>query len=470
MEAVIFIAACAALLFSCIFVLRVPLVVACLLFHIASCCFGKYFFSAGLLTVDRLLLVLVVVTYAIRRGMNWHEPKPLGRADYVLGAFIGWLVVRTITSDYNAALVGSSSAVTAPWHLLVGYITPLLMYWIVRQGRLTESVVNKLHVGLALFGIYLAVNGLLEAIGAWSLVFPRYIADPDIGVHFGRVRGPMVQSARFGTYLIICLAATWITLIWQNRLGRAGQLLMLGLLPLYLANVALTYTRSIWMGMGLATLVMLALTLRGRWRPLMISYMIVAALMVAFSKRESLVAFKREKEASITAESTYMRASFAYVSWQMFKERPLFGYGFNQFPIHSKNYLSDRSTDLKLEAIRGYIHHNTFLSILVDTGLVGLLLFATVIVGCIWCAWKLWRDPDAPQWARAHALLHLTAMAPYFLQLLFREVSYSPTENGIICLLSGVTIGLRAKLASRSSQQVVRTATPLWDRRALPTG
>lgn len=440
--------------------LRVPLPVACLISLIASCCCGKYFFEgpAGL-TVDRLMLVLVVGTFLVHRGMHWHEPKPLGRAEYLLGAFFAWLVIRTFTSDFMAKAIEKPDDITGPWHLVVGYLTPLIIYWIARQGHLTEKVVNKLHFGLALFGGYLALIGLLESIGAWGLVFPRYIADPEVGIHFGRVRGPMVQSARFGTYLIICLAATWMLLIWRKRLGRPGQLLVVGILPLYLLVAAGTYTRSVWMAMGLATLIVLGCTLRGRWRPVVVGYLIAAALVVAFVKRDSLVAFQRgEREASVTRESTYMRAAFAYVSWQMFKERPLAGFGFNQFRLQSKNYLADRSTNIRLEAIRGYIHHNTFLSILVDTGLIGFVLFVAIVIGSFYCAWKLWRDPDVPEWARAHALVHFVAMTAYSLQLLFREVSYSPVENGIVCLLAGVTIGLRAKLAAGASRPVARPA------------
>ncbi len=463
MEAILAIAALAGLVWAGVFVLRVPLPIACLILLIASCCCGKHFLEgpAGL-TVDRLTLVLVVGAFFVHRGMQWHDPKPLGRAEYLLGAFLVWLVIRTFTTDFMEKAPVPDD-ITGPWHLIVGYVTPLFIYWIARQGHLTENVISKLHVVLALFGVYLAVTGLLESIGAWGLVFPRYIADPEVGIHFGRVRGPMVQSARFGVYVIICLTAAWMLLMWRKRWGRPGQLLMIGMLPLYLLVVAGTYTRSVWMGMGLAALIVLGLTLRGRWRPVVVGYLIAAALVVAFVKRDSLVAFQRgEREAAVTRESTYMRAAFAYVSWQMFKQRPLAGFGFNQFRMQSQNYLADRSTDIRLEAIRGYIHHNTFLSILVDTGLIGFVLFVTIVIGSFYCAWKLWRDPDAPEWAHAHAVIHLVAMSAHLLQLLFREVSYSPIENGIICLLAGVTIGLRAKLSAGASRPTVTPGLGWW--------
>ena len=88
-------------------------------------------------------------------------------------------------------------------------------------------------------------------------------------------------------------------------------------------------------------------------------------------KGADLVAFKREYSAAETRESTYMRAAFAYVSLEMFKDRPVMGFGFNQFQVYNLPYLADRSTDIRVESIRGYVHHNSFLSVLVDLGIIG---------------------------------------------------------------------------------------------------
>ncbi|REJ67405.1 MAG: hypothetical protein DWQ31_11525 [Planctomycetota bacterium] len=451
MEAIIVIAAAAALVWAIVFTARIPLALACLLYLIAGCCFGKYFYAIDAaipISLDRLLLVLVAGTFVVRRALRRYEPKPLDRADYVLLAFVGWLVLQTLLIDWSHKPPGKDN-ITPLWHLLVGYLIPFSLYWIARQSTLDDRGVSAVHWGLAGFGVYLAITGILEGIGASALVFPRYIADPDVGIHFGRARGPMVQSARFGTYLNICFAAAFVGLYWRGRWGRPGVLLLMLLTPLFLAASAFTYTRSVWMGSGLILLVLLALLLRGAWRPLTLGALVLVALAAVAVKRDDLIAFEREKSAAVTRESTYMRASFAYVSWKMFQDQPIFGRGFSQFPLDSKYYLSDRDVDLKLEALRGYIHHNTYLSILVDTGLIGLVLFLLVLGGSIYQAWRLWRDPDAPDWARGHALLHMAAMAVYLVQLMSREVSYTPIENGVICLLAGITIGTRMKLAGQ---------------------
>ena len=224
---------------------------------------------------------------------------------------------------------------------------------------------------------------MFEGTGQWSLVFPRFIADPELGIHFGRARGPMLQSARLGLVLIVCAAAT-VGLVLQagvwKRLAILGSLL---LTPLYGAALYFTYTRSVWIGAAMAVFVGLWLALRRQGRVALFATAACALVLVVVAKGERLVAFERESSASVTRESTYMRASFAYVSWRMFLDQPFTGVGFGQYKEKSQPYLSDRTTWLQLEQIRGYIHHNTLLSLLVELGVSGPLLFVTLLA--CWC-------------------------------------------------------------------------------------
>ncbi len=70
--------------------------------------------------------------------------------------------------------------------------------------------------------------------------------------------------------------AAWV---WRARLGRPGQLAVVLLVPLMLAGIYFSYTRSVWMGAGLGAVVVLALTLRGAWRPLVLGGMVTAAVI-----------------------------------------------------------------------------------------------------------------------------------------------------------------------------------------------
>ena len=275
--------------------------------------------------------------------------------------------------------------------LVGGYLIPVLVYWIARQAPLDRGKISLLNGVLAGLGIYLGISGVLEITGQWWAVFPAHIADPAVGLHFGRARGPMVHAVSYGMYLGVGLLALWA---WQRQLGRLGRLLLLLPVPVMLAGIYYSYTRSVWLGAGLGLLLMLGLTLHGAWRKLVLGGMAAAGLLLAVTQMGNLVNFRRELPGSYTEKSVELRGETAYVSWKMFLDRPLLGFGFDQYPKAKLDYLADRSTHLNLEATRTYVHHNTFLSLLTETGLVGLGLFLAILA--IWgrTAWRLARDPQ----------------------------------------------------------------------------
>jgi len=451
------------LVWGTLFVSRGSLVVGCLALVIVAACFGHNFlhFDVGSLpmTLDRIVAGVLIGAYLVQRRLGRADPKPLGRGDLVLMLLMGTLVVSTVWGGWGKGITPKFEPLV---RLVSGYLIPLAVFWIARQTPLDRRNVSLVHGTLACFGVYLAATGLLEVTGQWWAVFPKHIADPDLGEHFGRARGPMVQSINYGLCLGCCLLAAWL---WRWRFGRVGQLILVGLMPLMLAGIYVSYTRSVWLGAGLGALTVLGLTLRGSWRPLVLGTIVSSALAVGVTQMDKLVAFRREYSAAQTAESVNVRGSFVYLSWQMFLDRPLWGVGFGQFPQAKLAYLSDRTSAVNLEATRRYVHHNMFLSVLTETGLIGFALFLAVLAGWGQMGWRLFRGRDVPDWARAHGALLLGALAVYVCQAAFHELSYTPIDNSLLFLLAGTAAGLRtliqpATLPSGTRQGVAGWAPP----------
>lgn len=441
MDLLIAIAAFAAAAWLLYFTLRGSLVAGCLAFLLTASCFGYPFlhFDLGPLpvTLDRLLIVGLCGVYLVQRALGLTDPKPLETVDKLLLLFLGLLVFSTFTHNWHDNPPGYVSPL---WRFVTGFLIPATVYWLARQSRLTERNVVIVHGALACFGIYLAVTGLAEVSRQWWLVFPSYIADSSVGLHFGRARGPMVQAVSYGFFLGVSMLAGYL---WRSRWNRFGQLIWLLLILVELTAIAFTYTRSVWIGTALAIVVVLGLTLRGAWRPLVLGMLVSAALVLSVVQLGSLANLQREGSASEARESAGMRASFAYVSWEMFLDRPLLGFGFGQFFREKLPYLSDRATPLELELIRDYIHHNTYLSLLTETGLVGLALYLAILCGFVRRGWRLCRSGN-PQWMCAHGILLLGTLATYAVQMLFHEVSYTALDNSLLMLLAGIAVGLTA--------------------------
>ncbi len=434
------IAALAAVVWAAIYARRGSVAVGCGLFLAAGYAVGYEFWHVRVgplpLTLDRLVLVGLVVAFAFQWRARGFKLYPLTASDWFLG---GLLLVLTV----SAALSGTpqiTNAETSKWgRLVTAFLIPAVLYWTVRQTPITDRAWRGLLVVMTGLGVYLALTAMAEAAGLWSLVFPRYIADPTLGIHFGRARGPTLNAASMGLYLTACLWCAW-TLLGQVR--RGWQLVLLVALSAMALGVVLTFTRSTWLGLAASGLVVFGLWLPRRLRLPAVGAVVMAAALLMVVDWHHLVQLQREDTAAESQHSVSQRVSFTYVSWQMFKDHPVFGVGFGRFYDRKLPYLSDRSQDFELESLRQLNHHNTLLSLLTETGLVGLGTFLALLAAWTRYAWTLATDLNLPRWVRRQGVLMLAVLASYLASALFHDLTLVPQQEWLLVLMGGVTVAL----------------------------
>jgi len=425
---------------------RGGLLAGCLLVLLAGSCFGHPFFSLPAwpmpVTADRLLLLALVGHYAICRWRGSAEPKPWRPVDGLLVGLVGWGVVSTFTHDWRVNNHQPVADIVFQW------LMPAAMYWVARQAPISRRQVAWLLGGLAIFGLYLAVTAVCEVQGWRSFVFPQYIADAQkYREYFGRGRGPYLNPAPNGVVMSVCLCAA---MLWWPRLGRGGRLVLLAVVPAYLAGLGCTLTRSVWMGGAAAAFVCLGLNLPSVWRWRLAAAGGLLALLAVGTQWDRLWQFKRDRDVTAyeMAESAQLRPILAVVAWNMFCDRPLAGCGYGQYSRQMIYYLHDRSGELPLEKARRYVQHNTFLGLLTELGLIGLLLFAAVLMLLARDAWRLWRFPTAPTWARQVGLLFLRLLAAYVVNSMFHNLILTPMVTMLIAVLAGAVMSLGAKFSA----------------------
>jgi O-antigen ligase len=460
MSFLILIAAVVALAWTPIVLSRMSLALAGVVFVVLANCFALEFMSIDVgpinMSIERFFLLAMPVAYLVQRRQGKLDLKPFDRADWTLFALIGFTVLSTFTHDWRTA--SDFGAPVIP-HLINGYLIPLALFLVIRQVKVTERELRSVYLGFVAFGVYLALTGIAESQGVWSVVFPKYIAKPEIGLHFGRARGPMVHSVTYGMTLATSMFCGW--LLWPKS-SRHGKLALLALLLLALAGIYFSKTRSVWLGAALGTGILMLTQLRGAWRPLILGGCVGVGLLVTVANFDRIVAFDRkDNTAEQTRESAESRSIFVYVSWQMFKDKPLFGFGFGQFPTQKIPYLSDRTTALQLETIRPWSHHNTYLSVLTELGIVGLAMFVGLLAAWARRGYKLWRDEEAPHWVQSHGALMLAVLAMYAVQCLFHEMSFSARDNSVVFLFAGLTSALYAT-ATRPATAHATTPALSW--------
>ncbi len=440
MEILFFIVAIVGLVWASVFFIRGNLPLGCLIVLLAGSCFGHPFLNVSLgpipLTIYRVLWVGLIGVCVLWRRHGRTEPKPLGPPEVAMWAFVAVVFLNAITHDWKT---NNYNPLTM---LVLCYIMPVGIYWVIRQAKLSEGALRGVFAGLGGFGLYLALTGIAEVSGRSWAVFPRYIASPQHAEFLGRARGPLLNPSASGFVLCVCLFAGLMLWPYVKRPGR----ILLGVFSMIcVLGVLATLTRSVWLGLCLGALVIAGLTLPRRMRLPVLGGSLLLALVVTAAQWENIVSFKRDKDLSAqeTAASVELRPILARIAWNMFLDKPLFGCGYGQYMNEHGKYLSDRTSVLPLETGRPFVQHNVFLNLLAETGLTGMGLFLLLLL--LWSrdAWRLWHSPAAPLWARQQALLFLAMLGPYLSIATFQDVSLMPMANMLLFFVAGLTAAVR---------------------------
>ena len=447
-------AAPAALLWGLVFLRYGGLLPACLATLAVGICLGSEFFQVSLLTLDRGLWAMTILAYLLFRWQGKTVTRLPGAADLWVLAFVGWLCFSTLTHDWR-------------WHektplsrLIFYYLYPLTMYWVAREIPLRPSMLRKLYIALGVFGVYLGGTAVAEVTQLYGLVFPRYITSEAYVEFLGRGRGPLLNPSGNGVLLSTCLFAA--CLVWPAR-SRIGMAATTSAAAIIGAGVAATLTRCVWMGAALGTFLIAYLRLPARWRTRFVVASCVTVALGLVVSWNNLTAFKRDKNVSVSdmKKSAGLRPILAYVAWEMFQDRPWFGVGFGHYKRFDKYYLGDRSTSLVLEHVRPYHQHNVFLSLLTETGLVGMAAYT--VMGCLWCrtAWLLWRSRAPDEQERKLGLLFLAMIAAYLANGMFQDVTIIPMIHCVVFFFAGLMVGVhRTHHADETWQRLITALGP----------
>jgi hypothetical protein len=83
------------------------------------------------------------------------------------------------------------------------------------------------------------------------------------------------------------------------------------------------------------------------------------------------------------------------------------------------------------------------LSLLTETGMIGLAAFVGLLTAWARMAWSLVRDLRLPSWARGQGVLMLAAMAAYLSSAVFHDLTLLPQQEWLLFMLAGLTLNLR---------------------------
>lgn len=447
MPIILAIAAVAALLWALAYARGASMTLAALATLAVGYVLGHSFWNLHVgpipLTLDRLMLAGVAGIAAWRWWRGRLTPSRIGGVEWALAAVLVWLTLSTLASRPGDDVQLPSSPL---WRLLFSFWAPAFLFFIARAANESTRSCYLFLAGLSALGGYLALTAMAETTGLWALVFPRYIANPELGLHFGRARGPALNSVSLGIHLTVCLWAIWLLLPKAPRWAKA---LLAAALPAMVVAIFLTYTRSVWLGLIASGVAMLAMQTPRRYRSTVLTATLGLAVLLGPLLAAKVLFLEREDSGNVSRHSVQQRTAFAYISWNMFCDHPLLGVGFGRFYDQKLPYLSDRSQSFELESIRGLHHHNTLLSLLTETGMIGMFAYLGLLYGLLRACWRLANSPEATDAAQRLGMLSVATIMAYLPSAVFHDLSLVHNDQWLLFLTAGAAVSCERRLGLR---------------------
>ena len=396
----------------------------------------------GALSPDRLLFAGAIVAVLLRAPPVADRPRLR-----ISGAH--WLLALAAVYALASAFVAGTVFEREKLFKIIDAfgILPFLVFLVAPVVFTTPRQRGVLLATLVALGAYLGLTVLFETVGLDALVFPKYILDPDYGIHVTRGRGPFVDAVANGLALYMCSVICAIAVaLWQTRLTRS---LALAIGLLCMVGAFLSLERSVWIGAVLGTVVGVLAT-RGlrRYLPVLVVAIAVAVAvpLALIPGLQGTVSERTNDQATIWDRQNLVRAAV-----NMVEAKPIFGFGWSRFADDSADYFQ-QSPDYPLTATSAGVH-NTPLLYAVELGLVGMTLWIMGVLFGVGGALATRGPPDLDAWR-----VGLLAVATAYLVVL-NAVPPTAWENRSLWLMAGVVYSGRY-LVRDTSRRLEPAAQP----------
>jgi O-antigen ligase len=363
--------------------------------------------------IDRIAFFVLVVVVGLRAvvlrqsllrsGLNW----PI--------AGLSMLAIAEIVQHSSEASIWSVMAAK----FLVPFAMFLAAGLVFQDSRSLRWLDRFFLVVLA----YLSLISAAHLMGAYELVFPRFILDESIGIHADRARGPFLQAVANGVTINI-LALVAIDGYRRKRIKGGAAFSVLASVPV---AILATKTRGVWLSFAVSVMWLISRMGEKRLRRAAVGLGIVGILAIAtaieFGDGGRALRDRLQEDSTVEFRMAAYRAG-----WEMFLERPLWGWGMQQ--LH--NELARRMSGFQGDS---FAVHNTYLDVLLELGAVGLGLYLWLVVALF----RLGRNraQDSESVVGSIRSVWPLLLSVYFVNATFVVMNYQ-FVNGLLFTCAGV--------------------------------
>ncbi len=364
---------------------------------------------------DRAVLVAGLATLWIRRGeLNLKGALKL--------RFEHWLMIALVIYATLSAIFAHTFSTQNGFFAILDRLgaVPFLIYWlgpVIFRGEKQRRTFLAL---LVCMGAYLSYVAIMEGTGNLHLIFPSYIQNPALGIHFGRARGPFLEATADGIALFACAVASAIAYrLWTSK---RLKYFAVGVGVACLIGDAFTLTREVWIGAVLG--ISVTLVANPKLRRFLVPSLaggLAAVGAILLVDRSFLI---RAESRTTSTLPVWDRLNVAEGALRAIQAHPLFGIGWERFL--AIGYLYQRQSPAFPLTKASLEVHNLFLGDAAGMGILGLVLVLSVIAFGLGKAIFSGKSPQIDPWRfglLALAICWLTVanfspMAPAFPTLL----------------------------------------------------
>ncbi len=288
-------------------------------------------------------------------GLSLVVPKPalprLDTRDLFLGLFFIW--------------VGLNARIRGSWSAAKPLVDLILLLFVVAHADFSKGKIKHLLLALMTTGAVVASLGAYEYLHEHKLWVTATLLNPNT----------------FSGYL--CFLLPMSLCLWKVE---SPRLKLLGILITTIMGFAMTV--SFTRGGYLAVLIGMsgfALMKDKRLLLVILAYMIVFGFIVseARTRFSSIAVLSNEAQPGPVKDTRATRIYLWAFAWQEFKASPLTGIGIGAFQSHLDKYL-EKNPQLKGRFPNTSGPHNSYMEVLCELGLPGLVLFLAVLGCWIW--------------------------------------------------------------------------------------
>ncbi|WP_420176370.1 O-antigen ligase family protein [Luteococcus sp. OSA5] len=394
--------------------LYVWLYLAGLLFNMFS---GNTWLLGLPLPLDRPLFLAALVLLALdpyRERWRWRPVYLIGLLTVLVTCY-SWFSTGEATDSYKLYM------------LVDRIVMPLLMFAAGPMVFATRARRMLLLKFMTLLTIYWGITAIGEIAHQDWLVFPRFIMNPDVGIGYGRARGPFLASEPMG--MACALGFFTSGLLASMTTGRWRRLALAAMAFGFIGD-ALAMTRTLWLALLAGVLVIGVLVPALRRRLPMMIMGSVGSAAVALLAIPGLLPLLVER--LTTSRSIYDRVLTNDAAMRIIEAKPFTGVGWGNFVGVNVDWVRQADT-IPLTTVTIEVH-NVLLARAAETGIQGAVLWALcMLLGPAAVLVSRTPTPEAKGWQ----LVTIGALFVWLLPTLGSPNPY-PFPNNMIWLIGGI--------------------------------